>query len=101
MEEKGIDLNNRCHTLMIRALCKADYLEEAFNLMSNCTETSYLYPTLQKYNILLGASTGMNSVIHVSRCLDLMENGMLGKDEITYIELLKVCIITSKVISHE
>ncbi|KAF5767185.1 putative tetratricopeptide-like helical domain superfamily [Helianthus annuus] len=93
MEEKGIDLNNRCHTLMIRALCKAGYLEEAFNLMSNCTETSYLYPTLQKYNILLGASTGMNSVIHVSRCLDLMENGMLGKDEITYIELLKLAVL--------
>ncbi|KAM0014638.1 putative tetratricopeptide-like helical domain superfamily [Helianthus debilis subsp. tardiflorus] len=93
MEEKGIDLNNKCHTLMIRALCKAGYLEEAFNLMSNCTETSYLYPTLQKYNILLGASTGMNSVIHVSRCLDLMENGMLGKDEITYIELLKLAVL--------
>ncbi|KAI3797048.1 hypothetical protein L1987_39738 [Smallanthus sonchifolius] len=93
MEEKGVDLNNKCHTLMIQALCKAGYLEEAFNLMSNCKETSHLYPTLQKYNTLLGASAEMNSVIHASKCLDLMENDMLGKDEITYIELLKLAVL--------
>ncbi|XP_076911533.1 pentatricopeptide repeat-containing protein At1g76280-like [Bidens hawaiensis] len=93
MEEKGIELNNTCHTLMIQALSKAGYLEEAFNLMSNCGETSNLYPTLQKYNILLGGSAEMNSVIHVSKCLGLMENDMLGKDEITYIELLKLAVL--------
>lgn len=59
--------------------------------MNSCEETSHLYPTLQKYNTLLGASVGMNSVIHVGKCLELMENDMLGKDEFTYTELLKVC----------
>ncbi|KAK1406662.1 hypothetical protein QVD17_42169 [Tagetes erecta] len=93
MEEKGIDLNNKCHTLMIQALCKAGYLEEAFNMLNSCEETSHLYPTLQKYNILLGASVEMNNVIHVSKCLDLMENDMLGKDEFTYTELLKLAVL--------
>lgn len=59
--------------------------------MSNCGETPYLYPTLRKYNTLLGASTEMQSITHASKCLDLMEHDVLGKDEITYIELLKVC----------
>lgn len=59
--------------------------------MNNCEETSYLYPTLRKYNTLLRASAEMKNVTHATKCLDLMENDMLGKNEITYIELLKVC----------
>ena len=33
----------------------------------------------------------MQSAIHANQCLDLMERRMVGKNEITYSELLKVC----------
>lgn len=89
MEEKGINMNNECHTLVILALCKGGYLEEAFNLMSNYGETPDLYPTLSKYNTLLRASAKMRSGTHASKCLDLMERDMVGKNEITYGQLLK------------
>ncbi|KAK9078126.1 hypothetical protein SSX86_002183 [Deinandra increscens subsp. villosa] len=93
MEKKGIDMNNKCHTLMIEALCKGDYLEEAFNLMNSFGETADLYPTLHKYNTLLSASAKMSSVTHASKCLDLMEHNMLGKNEITYTQLLKLAVL--------
>ncbi|KAI3725538.1 hypothetical protein L1987_65328 [Smallanthus sonchifolius] len=93
MEEKGIDMNNKCHVFMIEALCKGGYIEEAFNLMSNCGETADLYPTLRKYNTLLRVSAKMASLTHASKCLDLMEHDMLGKDEITYTELLKLAVL--------
>ncbi|XP_071703680.1 pentatricopeptide repeat-containing protein At1g76280 [Rutidosis leptorrhynchoides] len=93
MEEKGIDLNNKCHILMMQSLCKGGYIDEAFNLMNNCGETSCLYPTLQKYNILLGASAQIQSITHASKCLDLMERDVLGKNEITYVQLLKLAVL--------
>nr|XP_043635035.1 pentatricopeptide repeat-containing protein At1g76280 isoform X2 [Erigeron canadensis] len=93
MEEKGIDMNNKCHALMIQALCKGGYLDEAFNLMYNCAETQYLYPTLQKYNTLLGASIRKQSASHTSKCLDMMDHDMMWKDEVTYIELLQLAVM--------
>jgi hypothetical protein len=33
----------------------------------------------------------MQSIIHANQCLDLMERQMVGKNEVTYSELLKVC----------
>ncbi|KAI3730047.1 hypothetical protein L6452_18723 [Arctium lappa] len=92
MEEKGIDMNNECHTLVILALCKGGYLEEAFNLMSNYGETPDFYPTLSKYNTLLRASAKMRSGTHASKCLDLMERDMVGKNEVTYGQLLRLAV---------
>ncbi|KAJ9544553.1 hypothetical protein OSB04_024260 [Centaurea solstitialis] len=92
MEEKGIDMNNECHNLVILALCKGGYLEEAFNLMSSYGETPDCYPTLSKYNTLLRASAKMRSLTHASECLDLMERDMVGKNEVTYGQLLKLAV---------
>jgi len=33
----------------------------------------------------------MQSLIQANKCLDLMEKKMVGKSEVTYTELLKVC----------
>lgn len=49
-----------------------------------------LYPSLAMYNDLLGACARIQSASRVNECLDLMERQMVGKNEITYIELLKV-----------
>ncbi|CAI9270446.1 unnamed protein product [Lactuca saligna] len=93
MEEKGVDINNECHILMIQALCKGGYIEEAFNLMSNFEESPDLYPSLNKYNTILEASAKLKSATHASKCLDLMEHDMVGKNETTYTELLKLAVL--------
>lgn len=33
----------------------------------------------------------MQSLTHAHKCLDLMEHRLVGKNEVTYTELLKVC----------
>lgn len=64
---------------------------QAFNLMSSLGENPDIYPVLPMYNYFLEACVQMHSVNHASKCLDLMEKQMVGKNEVTYTELLKVC----------
>ncbi|XWS20860.1 hypothetical protein CRYUN_Cryun30bG0005200 [Craigia yunnanensis] len=92
MEEKEIGLNNECYFLMVRALCKGGYLEEAFNLIKFIGENHGIYPLLPVYNCFLGACAKMQSAIHANQCLDLMECRRVGKNEITYSELLKLAV---------
>ncbi|XP_021902495.1 pentatricopeptide repeat-containing protein At1g76280 isoform X2 [Carica papaya] len=47
---------------------------------------------LPVYNIFLGACAKMNNIIHANKCLDLMERRMVGKNEVTYSELLKLAV---------
>ncbi|CAL0333173.1 unnamed protein product [Lupinus luteus] len=93
MEAKNVSLNNICLSLMTKALCKGGYLEEAFNMMDFLGETQRLYPGLSLYNIFLRCCTKMQSIIHASKCLDLMEKRTVGKNEVTYAELLKLAVL--------
>ncbi|KAK4853404.1 hypothetical protein QYF36_008673 [Acer negundo] len=90
MEEKEIGLNNTCYLLMMRALCKGGHLEEASNLIKFTGESHGIYPTLPVYNCFLGACAKMQSMTHADLCLELMESRRVGKDETTYIQLLKI-----------
>lgn len=92
MEEKMIGLNSICGLLMMRALCKGGYLQEASNLINFIGEQHGMHPTLPAYNIFLGTCTKMCSMIHVSQCLDLMEQKTVGKNEVTYALLLKLAV---------
>ncbi|XVF35846.1 hypothetical protein REPUB_Repub19eG0006300 [Reevesia pubescens] len=92
MEEKEIGLNNKCYLLMVRALCKGGYLEEACNFIKFVGENLGIYPLLPVYNSFLGACAKMQSVVHANQCLDLMERRRVGKNEITYSELLKLAV---------
>ncbi|RDY12998.1 Pentatricopeptide repeat-containing protein, partial [Mucuna pruriens] len=91
MELKGVSMNNRCSSLMMQALCKGGYLEEAFDIMDFPGESQCLYPVLPLYNSLLRSCTKMQDIIQASKCLELMEKKMVGKSEVTYTKLLKVC----------
>lgn len=91
MEEKEVNMNGKCYLLIIRSLCKGGYVDEAFNLMSSLGENPDIYPVLPMYNYFLEACVQMRSVNHASKCLDLMEKQMVGKNEVTYTELLKFC----------
>ncbi|KAK9271255.1 hypothetical protein L1049_026845 [Liquidambar formosana] len=93
MEEKEVVVNNKCWLLSIQALCKGGYLEEAFKLLNFLGENHDVYPTLPIYNNFLGACTRMRSVHHANQCLDLMERQVVGKDEVTYSELLKLAVL--------
>ncbi|KAI5341776.1 hypothetical protein L3X38_009651 [Prunus dulcis] len=91
-DEKEISLNNICSLLMVHALCKGGYLEEAFKLINFLGESPGIYPVLPIYNSFLRACAKMQSIINANQYLDLMERQMvgMGKNEVTYSELLKV-----------
>ncbi|KAI4336705.1 hypothetical protein L6164_015197 [Bauhinia variegata] len=93
MEARDIRLNDKCSFLMMKALCKGGYLEEALSMIKFLGESRHLYPILPLYNSLLHACTEMQSISHASYCLDLMEKRMVGKNEITYTELLKLAVL--------
>lgn len=92
MEERETGLNEKCYLLIIQALCKGGYLEEAFNLINFLGERHGIYPVLSVYNSFLRACAKMQSIIHANQCLDLMERQMVGKNEVTYSELLKLAV---------
>ncbi|BBG96357.1 hypothetical protein Prudu_005142 [Prunus dulcis] len=102
MDEKEISLNNICSLLMVHALCKGGYLEEAFKLINFLGESPGIYPVLPIYNSFLRACAKMQSIINANQCLDLMERQMvgMGKNEVTYSELLKfgskTCLLPMK-----
>lgn len=92
MEEKKVGLDSKCYLLMIRALCKGGYLEEASNMIDFIGESHGIYPTLPVCNTFLGACSDMSRADYADQCLQLMERGMMGKDEVTYIMLLKLAV---------
>ncbi|CAL5332043.1 unnamed protein product [Camellia sinensis] len=93
MGEKDVYLDEKCYLLIIRALCKGGYLDEAFNLMNILGENHDFHPILLMYNNFLGGCARIHSVNHANECLDLMERRMVGKNEITYTELLKLAVL--------
>uniref|UniRef100_A0A6N2M596 Pentacotripeptide-repeat region of PRORP domain-containing protein n=1 Tax=Salix viminalis TaxID=40686 RepID=A0A6N2M596_SALVM len=95
MEEKEVGLDSKCYLLMIRALCKGGYLEEASNMIDFIGESHGIYPTLPVYNTFLGACSEMSRADYADQCLQLMERRMVGKDEVTYTMLLKFLNRTS------
>ncbi|KAJ6713112.1 PENTATRICOPEPTIDE REPEAT-CONTAINING PROTEIN [Salix purpurea] len=92
MEEKEVGLDSKCYLLMIRALCKGGYLEEASNMIDFIGESHGIYPTLPVYNTFLEACSEMSRADYADQCLQLMEQRMVGKDEVTYTMLLKLAV---------
>ncbi|RVX15939.1 Pentatricopeptide repeat-containing protein [Vitis vinifera] len=90
MDEKEVHVNNRCYMLSIQALCKGGYLEEAFNLLNFVGENHDIHPILPMYNNFLRGCVQTRSLLHANQCLDLMEHQVLGKNEVTYSQFLKV-----------
>ncbi|CAH9081699.1 unnamed protein product [Cuscuta epithymum] len=67
MEEKEITINRECYYFAIQTLCRGGYLNEA------CAQ--------------------MHNISYVNQCLDLMDNQIVGKNELTYIQLLKIAVL--------
>lgn len=96
MEFKQITINNKCSSLIMRALSKGVYKKEAFSIMDFLSETPQFYPLLPIYNGILRSCTKTHNLIQATKCLDLMEKKMIGKNEVTYTALLQVCNVHIK-----
>ncbi|KEH40253.1 PPR containing plant-like protein [Medicago truncatula] len=90
MEFKQITINNKCSSLIMRALSKGVYKKEAFSIMDFLSETPQFYPLLPIYNGILRSCTKTHNLIQATKCLDLMEKKMIGKNEVTYTALLQL-----------
>ncbi|OIT22794.1 PREDICTED: pentatricopeptide repeat-containing protein At1g76280 isoform X2 [Nicotiana attenuata] len=93
MEEKGINISAKCYFLAVRALCKGGYLKEALSLMSIMEENPNSYSMLPVYNNFLVACSETHAVDYANECMGLMEHQMVGKNEITYAQLLKLAVL--------
>ncbi|KAJ9189925.1 hypothetical protein P3X46_001173 [Hevea brasiliensis] len=92
MQEKQIPLNNISCLFMTQALCKGGYLKEALNLINVIGEKYGTSPSLAVYNSFLGACAKLCNIVYADQCLDLMERKTMGKNEVTYTELLKLAV---------
>ncbi|CAN0877087.1 Pentatricopeptide repeat-containing protein At1g76280 [Linum grandiflorum] len=92
MEMNNVSPNYYCYLCMVKALCRGGYLEEASNLITYAGECHDVYPLLPLYNAVLRACSKMNNVAHANLCLDLMESRKVGKNETTYLEVLKLAV---------
>lgn len=93
MQEKEIDISDKCYSLAVQALCKGGYLKEALSLMSIMGENPNCYSMLPIYNNFLAACYETQTVDYANECMDLMEHQMVGKNEITYAQLLKLAVL--------
>ncbi|XP_065865971.1 pentatricopeptide repeat-containing protein At1g76280 isoform X2 [Euphorbia lathyris] len=92
LEEKQIGMNNFLCLLMTQALCEGGYLAEAYNLINFIGEKHDTGPSLAVYNCFLRACSKMHDIILANKCLDLMERSVAGKNEDTYLQLLKLAV---------
>ncbi|XP_050366635.1 pentatricopeptide repeat-containing protein At1g76280 [Argentina anserina] len=102
MDEKEISLDDKCSLSMVKALCKGGYLEEAFNLMNFLRQSHAIYSILPVYNTFLGACAKMQNMVYANQCLELMEQQKVGKNEVTYTQLLKLAVWRQNLsVAHE
>ncbi|CAN1311614.1 Pentatricopeptide repeat-containing protein At1g76280 [Linum perenne] len=92
MEKNNVSPNHICYLHMVKALCRGGYLEEASKLVTYAGECHDVYPLLPLYNAVLRGCSKMRNMVHANLCLDHMESRMVGKNEVTYMELLKLAV---------
>lgn len=64
---------------------------QAFQLINFLGESQGIYPLPSIYNCFLGYCAKVKSIDHANQCLDLMDRRMVEKNQVTYVQLLKVC----------
>ncbi|KFK42046.1 hypothetical protein AALP_AA2G204700 [Arabis alpina] len=89
MCKKEISLDSRSLFFIVQALCKGGHLDKASEFIHALSGIS---PILPVYNHFLGACAKTSSWNYASKCLELMDQRRVGKDELTYIALLKLAV---------
>uniref|UniRef100_A0A453IZI2 Pentacotripeptide-repeat region of PRORP domain-containing protein n=1 Tax=Aegilops tauschii subsp. strangulata TaxID=200361 RepID=A0A453IZI2_AEGTS len=91
MNVKSIGISKSHYRSVTRALSQGGYSKEALKLLTLLGEKECSYAALPIFNIFLSAcSTNLNDA---ESCLEIMENHLLGKSEITFCELLKRMVV--------
>ncbi|KAK9160415.1 hypothetical protein Syun_006756 [Stephania yunnanensis] len=91
MEGKNIATNRKCNMFFVQALTRGGYLEEAFSWLT-ALHGRHLTGPISLYNAFLNGCARTQSTVHADYCLNLMEDRLLGKSEVTYCELLKLAV---------
>ncbi|XP_023643985.1 pentatricopeptide repeat-containing protein At1g76280 isoform X2 [Capsella rubella] len=92
MCNKEISLDSRSLLFIVQSLCNGGHLDKASEFIHAVGEDDSISPVLPIYNYFLGACAKMRSVYHASKCLELMDQRRVGKNEITYAALLKLAV---------
>ncbi|KAL1190046.1 Pentatricopeptide repeat-containing protein [Cardamine amara subsp. amara] len=92
MCKKEINLDSRSLLFIVQALCNGGYLDKASEFIHAVGEYDSISPVLPVYNYFLGACAKTRSGYHASKCLELMDQRRVGKNEITYAALLKLAV---------
>ncbi|KAJ1290063.1 hypothetical protein BS78_02G213600 [Paspalum vaginatum] len=93
MEEKAIGMSKVMYRYVIRALSRGGYAKEAVHWLALLGEKESTHATLPFFNIFLNACGSSANLKDVECCLEIMENHLCGKSEITYCELLKLAAL--------
>ncbi|KAG7587233.1 Pentatricopeptide repeat [Arabidopsis thaliana x Arabidopsis arenosa] len=92
MCKKEISLDSRSLLFIVQSLCNGGHLDKASEFIHAVGEDDSISPILPVYNYFLGACAKTRSVYHASKCLELMDQRRVGKNEITYAALLKLAV---------
>lgn len=88
-----IDKKKKSYRCVIEAFSKVGYFKEAFEWLTSLEESNNFHADLPLYNIILRECVNKQSLIDFGRCLELMDDQLLGRSEITYWELLKHSVL--------
>ncbi|CAA7042532.1 unnamed protein product [Microthlaspi erraticum] len=92
MCKKKINLDSRSLLFIVQALCNGGHLDKASEFIYALGENDSISPLLPVYNFFLGACVKTRSWNYAGKCLEWMDQRRVGKNEITYAELLKLAV---------
>ncbi|KAG2254460.1 hypothetical protein Bca52824_084596 [Brassica carinata] len=93
MCKREINLDSRSLLFIVQALCNGGHLDKASEFIQALGENNSISPLLPVYNYFLGACVKTRNGNYASRCLELMDQRRVGKNEITYAALLKLAVL--------
>ncbi|RLN34035.1 pentatricopeptide repeat-containing protein [Panicum miliaceum] len=93
MEDKAIGMSKGIYRYVIRALSRGGCSKEALHWLTLLGEKESTHATLPFFNIFLNSCGSSGNLKDAECCLEIMENYVLGKSEITYYELLKIAVL--------
>ncbi|CAN8240166.1 unnamed protein product [Cochlearia groenlandica] len=92
MCKKEISLDSRSLLFIVQALCNGGHLDKASEFIYALGDNDSISPLLPVYNYFLGACARTRNGNYASKCLELMDQRRVGKNEITYASLLKLAV---------
>lgn len=93
MCKREISLDSTSLLFIVQALCNGGHLDKASEFIQALGENDSISPLLPVYNYFLGACVKTRNGNYASRCLELMDQRRVGKNEITYAALLKLAVL--------